>query len=239
MSCASPEVEPPTADPAADLATLSRVDELFGQRADIEKLRQAVELAARIRNPERRVFESEWKFAKYSYFLGKRSLDKEESTAALEKGRDAGKIAMRLEPGKPDGYFWYAANLGELSRRSPITIGLRSVDDIKTAMHRVIELDPAYQRASAFDALGQVELATRLSDGSAEKAAEYLEKGVVIAGDNVNTRLHLAETYFALGRDREALDQLDVLFKTKPDPDYEIEHAATVEQGRELLKRHQ
>ena len=73
----------------------------------------------------------EWTFAKYNYFLGKQTTNEKEAETVLEKGIEAGKIASRMEPQKPDGYFWYGANLGELSRLRPITVGLRSVDDIR------------------------------------------------------------------------------------------------------------
>ena len=70
-----------------------------------------------------------------------------------------------MEPDKPDGYFWYGANLGELARRSPITVGIKSVADIQQAMNKVIEIDPGYQKASAYDALAQIELQTTMTGG--------------------------------------------------------------------------
>ncbi|MCV4614925.1 hypothetical protein OFM04_34035, partial [Escherichia coli] len=84
----------------------------------------------------------------------------------------------RLEPEKPDGHFWYAANIGELARMSPITVGLKSLDEIRESFLRVIAIQPDYQGASAFDALGDIELSTRfIGGGRPEKAVEYLEQG--------------------------------------------------------------
>ena len=59
-----------------------------------------------------------------------------------------------------------------------MTVGVVSVKKIRKAMNRVIEIDPNYQGASAYDGLGQLEMRTRgLTGGSAEKAVEYFEKG--------------------------------------------------------------
>lgn len=216
---------------------LAESEKLFNQRGDVEKLREAVAALANVRNADQRNYEVEWKFAKYSFFLGKVELTENDAIEIFENGRDAGAIASRMEPAKPDGHFWYGANLGELSRISPVTVGLKSVDDIREAMNAVIAVQPDYQGASAYDALGQVELKTRLYGGRTAKAIEYLEKGRSLAPDNANIRLHLAEAYFAAERDADGRKELDHLLAMKPHPNYLPEHEAAVAEARKLLKR--
>lgn len=218
-------------------AALSQTDEAFKNRQDAEQLQKALARLDAVRNPGQRDYDLEWKFAKYSYFLGKEIADPAASDAIFERGRDAGRIASRLEPNKPDGYFWFAANLGELSRRSPVTVGLKSVDDIREAMNKVIELQPDYQNASAFDGLAQVELATRLiGDGSAAKAVELLEKGLTYDKENANLRLHLAEALLSVKKDAEAREQLNYVLKMKPNPEYLPEHGECVARAKKLLE---
>lgn len=217
--------------------TLIKAENLFKQREDVAKLREAVSLTGQLRDPHNRNFEVEWKFAKYSCFLGQATTDEKEREALFENGKSAGQIASRLEPAKPNGYFWYGANLGELSKMSPITVGLKSVDDIREAMNKVIELQPDYQGASAYDILAQVELNTGLTGGKAEKAVEYLEKALELERNNTNIRLHLAQAYLAADQDAKARQQLDHIIQMKPDPDYVREHAAALEQAKRLLKR--
>ncbi len=239
-SCASRvETEAAVAeiDPAVLAKGLSDSENLFKQRADVDKLREAVDILKKLRNPDRRNYEVEWKFAKYNYFLGKQIGVESESEDVFETGRDAGRIASRIEPERPDGYFWYAANLGELAQQSPITVGLKSVDDIRAAMNKVIEIQPDYQGASAYDALGQLELKTRLTGGKVEKGVELLEKGMAVANDNSNIRLHLAEAYFAVHKDAQAKKQLDDLLKLKPHPDYAMEHARALDEAKKLLEK--
>lgn len=222
--------------PEAIHLALTECDGLFKQREDLDKLRAAIKRLAAVRDPDNRNYQVEWTFAKYNYFLGKYTTDEAEGEEALEEGRDAGKIASRVEPQKPDGHFWYAANLGELSKRSPITVGLRSVDDIKESMNKVIEIQPDYQGASSYDAIAQVELATRLKGGDATKAVEYLEKGLQLAPDNTNIRLHLGEAYLAVKRDADARKQLDHLLQMKPNPEYMPEYRECVEKAKKLIQ---
>lgn len=215
---------------------IQKAEGLFKQRTDIANLREAVKVLAAARTADSRNFEVEWKFSKFSYFLGKQSTDEKESTTAFEKGKDAGLIASRMEPGKPEGYFWYGANLGEMARRSPITVGIRSVPDIQQAMNKVIEIDPGYQKASAYDALAQIELRTTMTGGSAEKAVELLEKALEKEKDHTGLRLHLAEAYLAVKKEGEARKQLDLLLQMKPNPDYVPEYNEDVSNAKKLLE---
>lgn len=222
--------------PEAIQQALMECDALFKQRDDLDKLRSAIKTLSAIRDPDNRNYQVEWTFAKYNYFLGKYTTKEEEAEDALEAGRDAGKIASRVEPQKADGYFWYGANLGELSKRSPITVGLRSVGDIQEAMNKVLEIQPDYQGASAYDALAQIELATRLKGGDANKAVEYLEKGMQVAPDNTNIRLHLGEAYLAVKRDADARKQLDLVLNMKPNPEYLPEYRECAEKAKKLIQ---
>lgn len=213
-------------------------DRLFAERADVEKLRTAVKALGGVRDPDARSFEVEWKFAKYSYFLGKTGTNQSTAADAFEKGRDAGRIAARVEKNRPEGHFWFAANLGELSKMNPVTVGIKSVDEIREAMEKVISIEPGFQDASAYDALGQLEIATRnFKGGKTEKAVEYYEEGLQLSPDNANIRLHLAEAYLALKRDADARKQIDTILSMKPPPDYAVEHAAAVAKAKDLLAK--
>lgn len=214
---------------------IKQADLHFSQRTDLGKLREAVRTIAQARNADERNFEIEWKFAKYNYFLGKQTTDEKEADKILKDGYAAGLIASRMEPNKPDGYFWAGANLGEQAKRSPITVGLKSKDEIRQLMNKVIEIQPEYQGASAFDALGQLELATRLTGGSVEKAVEYLEKALQYEKENYFIYLHLAEAYLAIQKPAEAKKQLEHLFKMKPRPEYEVEIKEVLEKAKKML----
>ena len=239
-SCASrAETQEPQPQVSAEQTTqgLAKADALFAEREDVSKLREAVQTLAKIRDANKRNYEVEWKFSKYNYFLSKQTKSEEEAEKLLNEGVTAGIIASRIEPEKPDGHFWYGANLGEQAKRSPVTVGLKSVDDIRETMNKVIAIDPKYQGASAYDALAQVELSTGIIGGKPEKAVEYLEKAIEIEPNNTYLRLHLAEAYLADGKKPEAKKQLDYLLQMKSAPGYEVEYKETTEAAKKILEK--
>lgn len=238
-SCSSKvETVEPTAQSNDNLIseTIANTDKLCQKHEDLSKMRECVNLLARVRNPETRNYEVEWKFAKYNYFLGKQTENDGESQKFLEAGEEAGKIASKVAPDKPEGYFWYGANLGEQAKRAPLTKGLTSIDDIRTAMNKVIEIEPDYQDASAYDALAQIELSTGLVGGKPEKAVEYLEKAIALESDNSYLRLHLGQAYLAVNRKDDAKKQLEYVLNMKPNPDFLPEYNESVEEAKKLLK---
>ena len=227
------DAPPPPLRPIAE--TLAQADQLFKERDDVEKLKKARQLVAGVRQPDHRDYDVEWKFAKYSLFLGDKTEDEEKKEKLFEEGRDAGKIASRIKPDQPEGYFWYGANLAELSKLSPVTVGLPSIGDIRDAMNKVIAINPAYQGASAYDILAQIEMNTHLSGGKDEKAVEFLEKAIEIEKNNSNLRLHLAQAYLDIDKLDQAKTQLQYILKMQPDPDYIPEHQQNVTEAKRLL----
>lgn len=226
----------PPPPPVSIPELILRSETLFKQRSEIEKLREAVKVLGQGRDANNRNYEVEWKFAKFSYFLGKALSDEKESAAVLEKGKEAGLIASRMEPAKPDGHFWYAADLGELARRSPVTVGIRSVSEIQASMNKVIEIDPGYQAASAYVALAQIELKTTMTGGKPEKAVELLEKALELEKNNTSIRIHLAEAYLAMDKNSDARRQIEQLLQMKPNPEYVPEYNEDVAKAKKLLE---
>ncbi|MFL6467134.1 MAG: tetratricopeptide repeat protein [Pyrinomonadaceae bacterium] len=190
----------------------------------------------RARRENAKSFEIESRLARYNYYLGRYSEDEKEREKAFEDGKAAGKSASKIDPSKPDGYFWFGANLGEQASRNPLAVGVRSVDDIRESMNKVVEIQPNYEMASAYDVLGQLELGTRLMGGTPQKAAEYLEKAVEIEKFNGEARIHLAEAYLALGKDADAKKQLDFVLQMKPNPAYLPEYAQQVAKAKKMLE---
>lgn len=240
VSCTSKvETVEPTAQSNDNLiaANIAQADDLCRRHEDLSKLRECVNLLDRVRNPDKRNYEVEWKFAKYNYFLGEQIEKDGESEKFLEDGEEAGKIASRVEPNKPDGYFWYGANLGEQAKLAPLTKGLTSIKDIREAMEKVIEIQPNYQGASAYDALGRLELETGMIGGKPEKAVEYLEKGMEIEKNNDYLRLHLAQAYLAVDRKADAKKLLEEILKSEPDAEYKVEYVEIVAEAKKLLEK--
>ncbi len=229
------ESQKPSVAPAEAIA---KAEKLFKQRKDLDKARQAIKALEQARDMDNRNYEVEWKYARMSFFLGSRkAVPEAEAEKVLKKGLSAAKIAKRMEPNKPDGHLWYAAILGEQAKRSPITVGVTSLDNIRSSMKKVIEIDPGYQGASAYDGLGQLEMGSRgLGGGSAEKAIEYYEKGLELEKENAYLYVHLAEAYLVVGKKAEAKKMIDKVLNMKPNPDYLPEYEEAEANAKKLLK---
>ena len=112
-----------------------------------------------------------------------------------------------------------------------------SAQDIRTQMEKVLQLDESYAGGSAYLGLGQLYLkAPKIMGGDSKKAVEYLEKGLRFGSTNALLHLRLAEAYHAVGRDQDALKQIDFILKMPPDPDYVAEYNDAVA-GANLLKK--
>lgn len=218
---------------AADL--IKQADEAYAKRENLEQARQAINLLKRARLAESKNYEAAWKLAQASYFIGKFSPDEKESEKSYKQGVETARATIKLAPDKPDGYFWTGANLGGQAQKSMLA-GATSIGEVREMMNKVIEIQPDYQIGSAYVALAQVELATRLTGGKAEKALEYLEKAMAVNSENSYTRLYLAEANLALGRPAEAKKHLDFILKTKPDPTLAAEYNDALAQAKKLLE---
>ena len=218
-------------------AAIAKADALFPERSDFSKLSEMTETLRRVRNPDKRDFEVEWRFSRASYYLGRFAKDGEDQDRAWEDGLKAGRIASRVRKDRPEGFYWAGANLGEQSIKSPVTTGIKAVPEIRDLMNSVISIDPSFEGGAAYDVLAQVELITGLIGGKPETAVEYLEKAVELGNRDPRTRLHLAEAYLATGRVEQSRKQLEVIFSTKPEPGMEAEYELVLVKAKRMRQK--
>src|SRR5258708_17700174 len=133
--------------PPAD--AIAQADQLFAGREDLMKVRQAVIALRQAQAEDQGNYELAWRLAKFNYYLGDRSPDAGERDKAFHDGIEAGKLAVKLQDGKPEGHFWLGANYGGSAKTSMLA-GLSEFDDIKHENENVIKLDERYQDASAY-----------------------------------------------------------------------------------------
>jgi tetratricopeptide (TPR) repeat protein len=201
------------------------------------KVRQAIVAVRQAQADDRANYDIAWRLAEFNYFLGSHSSDSSEKDKAFREGIEAGKLAVKLQDGKPEGHFWLGANYGGVAQISMLA-GFSDVADIKREMETVIKLDEKYQDGSAYMVLGQVYLESpTLLGGDTQKAISYLEKGLRLGPDNVLLHLHLAEAYAQAHRDADARKQIDALLAMKPAPGYEAEYNDAVAGVRKLQEK--
>ena len=229
-----------TGDPTAErpaVEAIAQADQLYAGREDLVKVRLGVVALSQAQAGDQANYELAWRLAKFNYYIGAHSPDSTEQDEAFHDGIEAGKLAVKLQDGKPEGHFWLGANYGG-SAKASILAGLSEFDDIKREMETVIKLDEGYQTGSAYMALGQLYLeAPRLLGGDTQKAIEYLEKGLRFGPDNALLRAHLAEAYVEAHRNDDARKQIDALLAMKPTSGYEPEYNEAVAQVRKLEEK--
>lgn len=201
------------------------------------KVRQGIVALRQAQAGDQSNYELAWRLAKFNYYLGAHTPEPTEQDKAFHNGIENGKLAVKLQDGKPDGHFWLGANYGG-SAKASVLAGLSEFDDIRDEMETVIKLDESYQSGSAYMVLGQLYLeAPRFLGGDTQKSIQYLEKGLRLGPDNALLRVHLAEAYAEAHRNDDARKQIDALLAMKPDPGYEPEHEEALAEARKLQEK--
>lgn len=198
-------------------------DALYRQRADLARAREALGIWEARLAGDPRDFESAWKVARATYWIGPHQ-DRDAGRRTLERGVAAGKQAAAISPGRPEGHFWMAANMGALAESHGMRQGLRYRGAIKEALERVVRIDPAFQRGSAYAALGRwYHMVPGLFGGSETKSEEYLRKALTFNPDSILVHFFLAETLFERDKVAEAIEELKRTVALPRDPDFEPE----------------
>lgn len=226
---------PDTTETAADF--VSQADQLYAQREDLLRLRQAIVSLRQAVTADPGNYDASWRLAKFNYYLATHTYISDERDKAFRDGIEAGKTAVELQGGKPDGHFWLGADYGAAAQTSTIA-GLASVDDIRNEMETVLRLDEGYQDGSAYMVLGLLYLnEPSFLGGDPKKAVELMEKGLRFGEGNAFLHLHLAEAYVKVGRTADARRQLNAIISMKPDQNYLPEYKEAVGEARKLLEK--
>ena len=221
-------------DAKAATDRIAEADALYDGREDINKARVAVAALRQARTADYGNYEAAWKLSRAAFYVGDHTDSDSERDDMFREGVEAGKTAVKLQPGKPEGHFWLGANYGGSAAHSTLA-NLSSFQDIKGEMEAVLKIDEAYQGYSAYLGLGRLYLqAPRVLGGDTAKAIQYLEKGVKLNPNNTVMRLHLAEAYVEANRGAEAKKQIEVIMASTPDPQYTAEHKDAVEKAQKL-----
>jgi tetratricopeptide (TPR) repeat protein len=226
QSSASASIQHASADP----------DSLYAKRANVALAQQAATIwQSRLqKNPND--FESAWKLARASYWIGTQALESVRR-AALDQGITAGRAATRIEPNRPEGHMWLAANMGALAESFGLRQGLKYRGEIKDELLTVLRLDPGYEQGSADRALGRwYYRVPGLFGGSDKKSEEYLRKSLSYNPNSTSSLYFLAETLIALKRKTEAKEALQRVLTSPGSPGWEAEDRDFKARAQKLLQ---
>jgi tetratricopeptide (TPR) repeat protein len=224
-------------DTAMAANRIAEAEPLWEGRQDLQKARVAVAALRQARTADYGSYEAAWKLARAAFYVGDHTDNDDERDDMFREGTEAGKVAVQLQPNKPDGHFWLGANYGGAAAHSTIA-NLSSFQDIKKEMEAVLKIEESYQGYSAYLGLGRLYLqAPNVLGGDTGKAIEYLEKGLKLNPKHMLMRYHLAQAYEENNRDSEAKKQLETLLATPADPKYMAEHDDAVAKAKKLMEK--
>src|SRR2546425_5484827 len=127
---------------------IAEADRLYEGRADLMKVRQAIVTLRQAQADDPTNYDIAWRLAEFNYFLGSHSSDSGEQDKAFREGIEAGKLAVRLQDGKPEGHFWLGANYGGSAELSTLA-GLGEGEENKREKGKVIKIDEKNKDGSA------------------------------------------------------------------------------------------
>jgi hypothetical protein len=213
-------------------------DQLYADRANPASAKRAAELwsAALTRDPG--AFEAAWKLSRMEYWLGGHAANEREQRAEWERGIDAGRKAVAIEPTKPDGHFWLAANMGSLAAASGMSTGLKYKGAIKDELDTVLRIDPGFRRGSADRALGRwYAKVPRLFGGDRSSAERHLRASLTYDPQNTASHFFLSELYVDWKKLDEARAEAKKVIDAPLAPDTEPEDRDFKAKAAALLER--
>jgi TRAP transporter T-component len=215
----------------------AEADALYADRANLASARKAADLWAGDLAADSGNFDAGWKLARADYWLGGHAPEGERR-AFLERGIKAGEAAASLQPGRPEGHFWIAANMGALAESYGIRAGLKYRGRIKDELETVLRIDPKFQQGSADRALGRWYFKVPgLFGGSHKLAEQHLRESLKYNANSTASRYFLAELLLDAGRKAEAAAELQRVLDAPLDPEWAPEDREFKEKARALLAR--
>jgi tetratricopeptide (TPR) repeat protein len=161
-----------------------------------------------------------WKLARSDYWLGGHAPEAERRRF-FEQGIDAGRKAVALQPNRPEGHFWIAANMGALAESYGLRQGLKYRKPIKEELETVLRLDPRFQQGSADRALGRWYFKVpSLFGGSHKEAEAHLRASLTYNPNSTASHFFLAELLLDDGRKDDARAELQKIRDAPIDPDW-------------------
>lgn len=181
-------------------------------------------------------FDAAWKLARVDYWIGGHAALESARRAALERGVDAATRAVGLDPKRPEGYFWRAANMGALAESFGIMQGLKFRGRIKSDLETVLKMDAGWQQGSADRALGRWYAKVPGLFGGSDKEAEAHYRASLTHNVNSTASLFfLAELLLDHKREPEARQLLQRVADAPIDPDWAPEDREFKAKARTLL----
>ena len=196
----------------ADADLLEKAEILWTEREDLGKAREGIAAyeVLLMENPED--YNILLRLSRLHYWVGQISeaTDKEEALAHYGKGAEYGKKASGINPEKPGGYFFEAANLARKNNLKGKFSNLLGISKVKKLNKKTAGIDPDYffRGTDRFFCAFYTKLPGLLG-GSTSKAIEFGMRAVAAYPNYAGNRYFLAEAYMKDGKNDLARKELE------------------------------
>jgi hypothetical protein len=208
---------------------------LYADRGNVANARRAADIWAAMLAADPRNFDAAWKLARADYWLGGHAADPERRRL-FEQGIDAGRKAVAVQPNRPEGHFWTAANMGALAELFGLGQGLKYRSSIKQELDTVLRLDPRFLDGSADRALGRWYFKVpRLFGGSPKLAEAHLRASLKYDPASTASHFFLAELLLDQGRTNEARTELQKVVDAPIHPEWAPEDREFKAKARAMI----
>ncbi|HYE74615.1 MAG TPA: TRAP transporter TatT component family protein [Blastocatellia bacterium] len=229
---------PPAPSKPVPFDPIREADRLFAHGEDPGRDRQSLETIERALAADGNNYQLLWRAARSYFFVGDTASNKSEKVGYFDKGIAIAQRAIAQQPNAVEGHFWLAVNYGGQSELKGIITAVQTVKKIRAEMEAVLRINAAYEDASAYLALGEIDRQLpRLLGGNSKRGLSYFEQGVRLAPNNLDLKLSLAEAYLEDGRKDEGRRLLQEIVQAPVNPARAKEIRHIQDKARKLLSK--
>jgi len=204
-------------------------------RENKDDLQKAIQYLEQALKEDPKNYEAAWRLAKARWYEGNFG-GASDRKSVFAKGVEAGKLTVEINPSGCLGHFWYGVNVAMQAETSGMFEALGLVDIIKDEMKRTSEIDPNCECGGPQRVLGKLYAKIPFfKGGSKSKAISYLNESLSLCPSDTQSRIFLAEVYIDDGKKGLAMQQLKLVLKQEPDPDWVPETRANQKIAEKML----
>ena len=197
--------------------------ELYAQRADLAKAKEAVEVLAKAVEAEPDNAQALEGFSSALYWVGEHLADKKEREAVHARGLEAARKFVESHPQSVVGY--YRRGLHQV-RILQLTRNTKLIDPVKEDMAKALEIDPAYEGGGPNRVLGRLYFSLPwIMGGSNKKAIDNLTKAVELGPRLYLNQVYLAEVLIKEKKKEEAKKLIETVLSATPEQGQEPDFA--------------
>lgn len=208
---------------------IAEADRLFDQ-GGLENYKQAIELYEKALAETPDSYDANWKCARaYREYGAKAKSEKVDGWKDIcakygKTGMQYAQKAIGLDPGKPDGHYYYGLNVGIYSDGVSVLTALAEglKEKTQSSFEKTYEIDKMYKKAGPMLSLGRFWAVLPWPMRDREKSLKYYREyqATEYFADNMEAHVYLGELLIELGGDQNKAEAKGYLEKatTSEDP---------------------